>query len=73
LQISRADQATLSIEPLNARLYGGAAAGSFSISASEIPKIAFKQKLTGVQLNALLADLFLARPSSPARGTSLWT
>lgn len=53
----KADQATLSIEPLNARLYGGTGSGSFSISANDIPKVAFKQKLIGVQINSLLADL----------------
>jgi AsmA protein len=53
----KADQATLLIEPLNARLYSGATSGSFSISVKETPKILFKQKLTGVQLNALLSDI----------------
>ena len=53
----KVDQTTLSIEPLNARLYGGASSGSFSISANEIPNVTFKQKLTGVQINTLLADL----------------
>jgi AsmA protein len=53
----KAEQSTLLVEPVSARLYGGAALGSFSISANEIPKITFRQKLSGVQLNALLADI----------------
>ena len=52
----KADQSTLMIEPVSARLYGGAVIGSMSISAGEIPKITFKQKLSGVQINTLLAD-----------------
>ena len=53
----KADQSTLTIEPINARLYSGAATGSLSISVNEIPKISFRQKLNGVQINALLADI----------------
>jgi len=53
----KADQSTLIIEPVSARLYGGAVTGSMSISANEIPKITFKQKLSGVQINTLLADI----------------
>lgn len=54
----KAEQASLLIEPLNARLYGGTTSGGISISAGEIPKFTFRQKLTGVQLNTLLADIF---------------
>jgi len=53
----KTDQATLSIEPLNARLYNGTTQGSFSITAGEIPKITFRQKLNGIQINALLSDI----------------
>lgn len=53
----KAEQSTLLVEPVGARLYGGAALGNFSIAANEIPKITFRQKLSGVQLNALLADI----------------
>ena len=62
------DQSTLSIEPLNARLYGGTAQGSFSISANEIPKISFKQKVTGVQLNALFSDIIPGEPKLVGKG-----
>ena len=65
----KADQATLSIEPLNAHLYGGAASGSFSISALEIPKITLKQKLTGVQINALFSDIIPGEPKLVGKGT----
>jgi len=64
----KADQSTLNIEPFNARLYGGATQGSFSISASEIPIITFNQKLTGVQLNALLSDLIPGEPKLVGKG-----
>lgn len=53
----KADQSTLIIEPVNARLYGGAVLGSMSIAALETPQITFKQKLSGVQINTLLADI----------------
>ena len=65
----KAGQATLSIEPLNAHLYGGAASGSFSISALEIPKITLKQKLTGVQINALFSDIIPGEPKLVGKGT----
>lgn len=54
----KADQASLLIEPLNARLYSGATTGSLGIAAGEIPTFTFRQKLAGVQLDSLLADLF---------------
>ena len=54
----KVDQSTLLIEPINARLYNGTTTGSLSISATEIPKVTFKQKLNGVQLNALNTDIF---------------
>jgi AsmA protein len=52
-----ADQSTLTIESLSARLYGGATSGSASLAATETSKISFKQKLVGVQLGDLLGDL----------------
>ncbi|HUX92147.1 MAG TPA: AsmA family protein [Gallionellaceae bacterium] len=54
----KGEQSTLLIEPLGAHLYGGTTSASFSISANETPHISLKQKLTGVQLNALLSDIF---------------
>jgi AsmA protein len=65
----KTEQSTLNIEPLSARLYGGAALGSFSIAAGEIPKITFRQKLAGVQFNALLADLFAGEAKLAGKGT----
>lgn len=62
------DQSTLLIEPLNARLYGGALLGSIGISANEIPKVTFKQKLTGIQLNALLSDIIPGEPKLSGKG-----
>jgi AsmA protein len=64
----KADQATLLIEPLNARLYGGTASGSLSISAIETPQFTFRQKLTGVQINALLADIFPGEAKLAGKG-----
>jgi len=54
----RVEQGTLNIEPLNATLYGGTTSGSISLTAADTPKFALKQKLTGVQVGDLLADLF---------------
>jgi AsmA protein len=54
----RVEQGTLNIEPLNATLYGGTTSGSISLTAADTPKFALKQKLAGVQVGALFADLF---------------
>jgi AsmA protein len=53
----RVEQGTLNIEPLNATLYGGTMSGSISLTAADTLKFALKQKLTGVQVGALFADL----------------
>lgn len=53
----RAGESNLLIEPLSARLYGGTMLGSFGIAAGEIPNVTLKQKLTGIQFNALLTDI----------------
>lgn len=53
----RAASGTLSVEPIAAQLYGGHLQGGLSLSAGETPQLAVRQKLTGVQLDALLADL----------------
>lgn len=64
----KTDQSTLFIEPLNARLYGGTMLGGLSISANEIPKITFRQKLTGVQINTMLSDLIAGEPKLVGKG-----
>jgi len=53
----RAASGTLSVEPIAAQLYGGSLQGGLSLSAGETPQLAVRQKLSGVQLDALLADL----------------
>jgi AsmA protein len=53
----RAASGTLSAEPLSAQLYGGSLHGGLTLSAGETPQISVRQKLTGVQIDALLADL----------------
>lgn len=53
----RVDPSSLVIEPVEARLYGGSLQGAFSIAAADVPRITLRQKLSGVQLNALLADI----------------
>ena len=53
----RAASGTLSVEPIAAQLYGGSLSGGLSLSAGETPKLAVRQKLSGVQIDALLADL----------------
>ncbi len=50
------EQSTITIEPLTAKLYGGAMTGSISATAQDIPQIAFKQNLKGFLMNAMLAD-----------------
>jgi AsmA protein len=52
-----ADQSTLSIDPINANLYGGSLSGSFRISAQEPAKFELKQKLAAIQINSLLHDI----------------
>lgn len=64
----KADQATLLIEPFTARLYSGAVSGSFSIVANEIPLFTLKQRLTGVQLNTLLADIIPGEAKLSGKG-----
>ena len=64
----KADQATLLIEPFTARLYSGAVSGSFSIAANEIPLFTLKQRLTGVQLNTLLADIIPGEAKLAGKG-----
>lgn len=53
----RAASGTLSVEPLAAQLYGGNLQGGLTLNAGETPQLSVRQKLTGVQVDALLADL----------------
>lgn len=53
----RAASGTLSVEPLTAQLYGSNLQGGLTLSAGEAPQLSVRQKLTGVQIDALLADL----------------
>ncbi len=53
----RAASGTLSVEPLAAKFYGGSLQGGLTLSAGETPQLSLRQKLTDVQLAALLADL----------------
>ena len=52
----KVEQSAITIEPLAARLYGGALAGSISVTAQGTPQITIKQNLRGFQMNALLAN-----------------
>ena len=53
----RVDPLNLTVDPIEARLYGGTVQGGFGIAPTEVPRITMRQKLSGVQLNALLADI----------------
>lgn len=66
------DQSTLLLEPLNARLYGGAASGSLAIAAGETPRIALKQKMTGIQLDALFTDIMPGEPKLIGKGNLIF-
>ncbi len=55
----RAGADTLSIEPLQAKLYGGSLQGEFALQAgADAPQFSTRQKLEGVQIDTLLADLY---------------
>jgi AsmA protein len=53
----RAGSGTMSVEPLAAQFYGGSLQGGLSLTAGEAPQLSVRQKLTGVQVDTLLADL----------------
>jgi AsmA protein len=53
----RAASGTLSVEPITAQLYGGNLQAGLTLSAGEAPLLSVRQKLTGVQIDTLLADL----------------
>ena len=50
------EQSTLTIAPIEAKLYGGTLTGSISLMAQAMPQILLKNNLKGIQVNALLAD-----------------
>ncbi len=53
----RAASGTLSVEPITAQLYGGNLQAGLTLSAGEAPLLSVRQKLAGVQIDTLLADL----------------
>lgn len=53
----RAGSGTLSVEPLAAQLYGGSLQGGLTLTAGDTPQLTLRQKLSGVQVDALLTDL----------------
>ncbi|MDP3700317.1 MAG: AsmA family protein [Hylemonella sp.] len=68
----RAASGTLSVEPIAAQLYGGHVQGGLSLSAGATPQLAVRQKLTGVQLDALLADLSGSEAHLTGKGNVLF-
>lgn len=56
----KVEQDMLTIEPLAAKLYGGAYTGSLVMVASGTPQFSLKQNLKGIQTKELLADTALA-------------
>lgn len=48
----------LQLEPFSANLYGGSVSGTASLQAAEVPRLALRQKLTGVNVGPLLQDAF---------------
>lgn len=59
---------TLDVDALSAQLYGGSLQGSLSVTAGETPRLHLRQKLTGVQLDALLADARAGDPPLAGKG-----
>jgi len=68
----KSDQSTLNIEPVQARFYDGAMQGSFSLTANDIPKVNFRQKLTGVKINSVLSDLFPGEAKISGKGNLIF-
>lgn len=64
----RAAAGTLDVDALSAQLYGGSLQGSLSVTAGETPRLHLRQKLTGVQLDALLADARAGDPPLAGKG-----
>jgi AsmA protein len=64
----RADPSTLSIEPIEAHLYGGSLQGGLRIAAADVPRITLRQRLSGVLLDALLADVLPSETRLTGKG-----
>lgn len=64
----RAGSGTLSLEPIAAQLYGGSLQGGLNLTAGEAPQLSLRQKLTGVQLDTLLADVSGGEPRLSGKG-----
>ncbi len=52
----RVEKSMITIAPLAAQLHGGALTGSIRVTAHEMPMVAARQNLKGMQIGALLAD-----------------
>jgi AsmA protein len=68
----KSDQSTLNIEPIQARFYDGVMQGSFNLSANDIPKVNFRQKLTGVKINSILSDLYPGEAKVSGKGSLIF-
>lgn len=53
----RTEPGTLTLEPLSAQLYAGTLQGRVRVAAEGTPRLTLQQKISGVQVEALLADL----------------
>lgn len=52
----KVEKSMITIAPLAALIHGGALTGNLSVTAHEMPMVAARQNLKGVQIGALLAD-----------------
>jgi AsmA protein len=52
----KVEKSMITIAPLAALIHGGALTGSLSVTAHEMPMVAARQNLKGMQIGALLAD-----------------
>jgi AsmA protein len=68
----RVASSALSIEPIEARLYGGSVQGGLTIAAADVPHVESRQRLTGVLLDALLADVLPGEALLTGKGNLAW-
>ena len=69
----RAGAGTLSLEPLQARLYGGSLQGALAVQAgADAPQFNTRLKLDGVQFDALLADLSSSEARLSGKGNLMF-
>jgi AsmA protein len=68
----RVDPSGIAIEPVQAHLYDGTLQGGFAIAAAEQPRFTFRQKLSGVQLTALLGDILPGEARLTGKGNLAW-